>query len=48
MSVDVRDCVIKYNTMPPKGSRKRPAPKSGTADDAEIDSKLAAVDLLGA
>ena len=34
--------------MAPKPSRKRAAPKSGNVDDAEIDSKLAAVDLLGA
>jgi len=31
--------------MPPAKGRKRPAPK---ADTAEVDSKLAAVDLLGA
>ena len=33
--------------MAPKPSRKRAAPKSSNVDDAEIDSKLAAVDLLG-
>jgi len=36
--------------MPPKAGRKRPAAKGGaqSADAAEIDAKLAAVDLLGA